>query len=118
MNKRSKSLADYGRVLNNFSRLRMKEHSESQRNYERFLNRFGCLRLQRKPKTLLEIARFPHSELAHSNILAFFLDPNEEHGLGDTFLNSLLKTADSELASGERIQTRASTSLLKGIRLL
>ena len=41
----------------------------------------------------MEISRFPHSEIACSNILAFFFDPNEEHGLGDLLLKSLLAAA-------------------------
>jgi len=44
-------------------------------------------------KTFLEISDFPQSELVCSNILAFFLDPNEEHGFGDLFLDSLLQNA-------------------------
>jgi hypothetical protein len=47
--------------------------------------------LNKSSKTFMEIARFPHSELACSNILAFFLNPNEEHGLDDVFLSSLLE---------------------------
>jgi len=34
----------------------------------------------------LSILNKRYNELAWSNILAFFLDPNENHGLGDTFL--------------------------------
>jgi len=57
--------------------------------------------------TLLEIAKFPHSELACSNILAFFLDPNEEHKLGSIVLNSLLEAA----AFPERISPPSSRSV-------
>jgi PD-(D/E)XK nuclease superfamily len=45
-------------------------------------------------KTLLEIAGVSRREAAHSNILAFLLRQDEEHGLGDLVLRSLLKAAD------------------------
>ena len=51
-------------------------------------------------KTVLEVSDFPHSEIAISNILAFFLDPNEEHGLADLVLKSLLETVRPDLANG------------------
>lgn len=54
----------------------------------------GLPRLERRrPRTLLQIAGFPHRELAYSNILAFLLDPTEEHGMGDLVLCSLLEAA-------------------------
>jgi hypothetical protein len=65
---------------------------------ERLLRDFQNLgHLNRRRKTLLEIAKRTDSELIHSNILAFFLDPREEHGLGDLFLASLLKASRSPL---------------------
>jgi len=64
-------------------------------DFEKLLASFDLLpKGEKKPfTTLLEIAKFPHSELACSNILAFFLDPNEEHKLGTIVLNSLLEAA-------------------------
>ncbi len=55
-----------------------------------------------KSKTYLDIAGFSHYELVISNILAFFLDVNEEHGLSNLFLNSLLEClpADRQLQFG------------------
>jgi hypothetical protein len=38
-------------------------------------------RVERGP-TLMEIAGYPHYEIVCSNILAFYLDPEEPHGLG------------------------------------
>src|SRR6266404_1499991 len=63
--------------------------------FETLLANFDLLpKAEKKPfTTLLEIAKFPHSELACSNILAFFLDPNKEHKLGGLVLNSLLEAA-------------------------
>src|SRR6266571_4856299 len=61
--------------------------------FSKLLSQFSGLPRKRRKKTLLEISRFPHSEIACSNILAFFFDPNEEHGLGDLLLKSLLAAA-------------------------
>lgn len=43
------------------------------------------------PPTLMEIAGFPRWENVCSNILAFYLEPQREHGLGDLVLSSLLE---------------------------
>jgi len=40
--------------------------------------------------TFLEISGYPHYENVISNILAFFFQPNESHGLGTLFLEALL----------------------------
>src|SRR5206468_2456342 len=75
-------------------RLIMSENTKEIETFQNLLLEFQrLLPLKRKPRTLLEISRFPRSELACSNILAFFLDPNEEHGLGDIVLNSLLEAS-------------------------
>lgn len=50
-----------------------------------------------KEKTFLEIARIAHQEVVISNILAFYLDINEEHELGDALLASLLESAEIEI---------------------
>ena len=50
---------------------------------------------QRDPTTL-ELSGYPHLENVYSNILAFFLDPECEHGFGSLFLASLLSVAECE----------------------
>lgn len=50
-------------------------------------------------RTFLEIAGFPHYENVCSNILAFYLDPAEAHGLGDLVLRALLAAAGHETVS-------------------
>src|SRR6266516_4519599 len=69
--------------------------ADSLAEFENLLASFDRLpKAEKKPfTTLLEIAKFPHSELACSNILVFFLDPDEEHKLGGLVLNSLLEAA-------------------------
>lgn len=39
--------------------------------------------------TLFDIAGFPHYENVMSNVYAYFLDPNENHGLGSLFIDAL-----------------------------
>lgn len=45
--------------------------------------------------SIFDIAGYPHYENVCSNILAFYLDPQEGHGLKDLLLTSLLKAAGS-----------------------
>jgi len=69
--------------------------AESLAEFENLLASFDLLpKAEKKPfTTLLEIANYPRSELACSNSLAFFLNPDEEHKLGSLVLNSLLEAA-------------------------
>gem|GEM_PF-5960398 len=84
-------------------------------------------------KTFLEIAGYPHRENPASNILRFFLDPHETHGLKTLFFEALLESADQAFTTmdldvkspverevwfetGERLDLVVSTStLLVGI---
>jgi PD-(D/E)XK nuclease superfamily len=44
-----------------------------------------------RPSTFMEIAGYPHYENVYSNILAFYLDPEEAHGLGTLVLDALAR---------------------------
>jgi hypothetical protein len=44
-----------------------------------------------KQRTFLEISGYPHYENVCSNILQFYLNPSNEHGFKDLFLQSLLQ---------------------------
>jgi len=59
-------------------------------DYEGLLAEFRALpgRVER-PRTFMEITRYPHYENVCSNILAFFMDPKESHGLGTLMLDAL-----------------------------
>ena len=60
--------------------------------------------LQRDPTTL-ELSGYPHLENVYSNILAFFLHPEREHGFGPLFLESLLSVAKcKEIQDGEKVE--------------
>ena len=42
-------------------------------------------------KSIFDVAGYPHYENVCSNILAFYLDPSNEHGLGNLFLTALME---------------------------
>lgn len=50
--------------------------------------------LPRRPrKNLFDILKIQHREIRNSNILAYFFDPNEEHGFGSLFFDALQEIA-------------------------
>lgn len=51
----------------------------------------GIIKVKDKETTLFDIAGFPHYENVVSNIYAYFLDPNQPHGLGTLFIDALSK---------------------------
>jgi len=63
---------------------------------EKLLDDFRTLpsRVER-PRTFMEIAGYPHYENVCSNILAFFMDPEESHGFGTLVLDALMSAGDS-----------------------
>lgn len=50
----------------------------------------------KRTKTFMEICGYPQYENVCSNILKFYLDPTNEHGLKDLVLNSLLHLIDQD----------------------
>lgn len=61
---------------------------------EELVSRFPEVPVVRK--NLLGIAGFPDWEQVNSNLLAFYLNPEEEHQLSDLFLQSLLDEVESK----------------------
>ena len=47
--------------------------------------------IPKQEKTFMEISGYPYYENSYSNILAFYFNPKEEHGLNDIMLKSLLE---------------------------
>lgn len=70
-------------------------------------------------KTFLEIAGYPNYENVCSNILAFYLNPNNEHGLDDLVLNAAVKLVfkDFELGIRKNFQLYREYGTLSGNRL-
>ena len=54
------------------------------------LRKSANIEIKSRVKTFFEVSGFPHYENVISNILAFFFDTKEEHGLKDLWLKSLL----------------------------
>lgn len=58
---------------------------------EKLLKDFQALPKVKQNRTVMQVSGYPHYENVCSNILAFFFDPEEEHGLNDLLLQSLFK---------------------------
>lgn len=83
---------------------------------QKLIDDFNALKIkERSGMTFLEIAKCPHLENVWSNILAFYLNPNNEHNLFDLILNSLFETADKKVAINNfkniRVRTEYPTEL-------
>ena len=70
-------------------------------NYEKVLDDFKSLHIQTVAiePTFLDISGFPHYENVCSNILQFFFQTNEAHGMGDLFIQALLKTVGENISN-------------------
>jgi len=82
------------------------------------LQDFEALPDLNKSVSIFDIAGYPHYENVSSNILAFYLNPNNEHGLDNLFLSSLLNLAGvNELGRQEGVQVSREVSTKKGGRI-
>jgi hypothetical protein len=64
-------------------------------DFEQLLKKFALL--PRARRTFMQIAGYPHYENVCSNILAFFLDPENEHGFGNLLLVAFLACLKRQL---------------------
>src|SRR5215213_2909494 len=63
---------------------------ETPNDYEQLMEAFRALPMSvARPRTFMEITRYPHYENVCSNVLAFFMDPAESHGFGPLMLDAL-----------------------------
>lgn len=67
-----------------------------QTDFTKILLDFKSIPRHKQTKTFMEISGYPHYENVCSNILKFYLDPTNEHGLKDLVLNSLLHLIDKD----------------------
>jgi PD-(D/E)XK nuclease superfamily len=73
--------------------------------------------VNREP-TFMEIAGYPHFENVCSNILAFYLQPINEHGFGTLFLDVLAKLIDKEIViGGQSIEVKREELTKNGKRI-
>lgn len=54
----------------------------------------------RHEPSLFDVAGYPHRETVYSNLLAFYLDPEREHGLGSLLLDALLACVGKDGSGG------------------
>lgn len=92
-------------------------------NFEELLDEFKKLpdRVERPP-TFMEISGYPHYENVCSNILAFFMDPEEPHGFGTLVLDALTSaaniTADERFDGNISVEREVSTEAGNRIDIL
>lgn len=53
---------------------------------------------KRPRKNLFDILKIQHREIRNSNILAYFFDPNEEHGFGSLFYDALKEVSIEKIS--------------------
>ncbi len=76
-----------------------------------------------RPRTFMDIAGYPHYENVCSNILAFFLDPGEPHGLGTLVLDALasagsIVATDGGIGANVSVEREVSTEAGNRIDIL
>lgn len=82
------------------------------------------IKIKSRVKTFFDVSGFPHYENVISNILAFFFDVNEEHGLKDLWLRSLLDcyneraNANIQVGDLEEIKREHSTEENKRLDII
>ena len=70
-----------------------------------------------RPQTFMDIATFPRRENVYSNILRFFLDPNELHGLGTLVLDALASAGgvvDTDGRVGRKVSVKREVRTYAG----
>ncbi len=88
--------------------------SKSQ-EFSELLDLFESLPVTTSSTTIFNIAGYPHYENVCSNILAFYLDPNNEHGMGSLFLSSLMSFVDGcDGDYGNEVKVDREVSTAKG----
>ncbi len=89
-------------------------------NHTELLLEFKSIPRHKRVKTFMEISGYPHYENVCSNILEFYLDPNNEHGLKDLVLNSLVRSVNKDFKFDidyEKIEVYREILTNKGNRL-
>jgi hypothetical protein len=66
-------------------------------DFEKLLDQFKWLPPTQRNLTFMDVAGYAHYENVCSNILAFFIDPNEEHAMGDLLIRSMLSLCDESM---------------------
>lgn len=89
----------------------------SYEQYFELLGEFESLPKKVRSESIFDIAGYPHYENVASNILAFFLNPNNEHGLGQLILSSFLNLAGASETNQSNVQVSREVYTTNGGRL-
>ncbi len=65
-------------------------------------------------KSIFDITGYPHYENVSSNILAFYLNPNNEHGLSNLLYSSLMNLSGGNESPSDNVQINREVSTQKG----
>ncbi len=87
------------------------------KQYTSILREFNALPNLVSNENIFDIAGYPHYENVVSNILAFYLNPNNEHGLSNLFLSALMSFTNVDLMTQENIQINREVYTHKGGRI-
>lgn len=80
---------------------------------------FEKLELLRNQPNIFEVLKLQHYEIRHSNFLGWFLDPNDNHGIGDYFLRRfLIKILQDPRANHTDYKDKKNYSIVDIHRLL
>jgi hypothetical protein len=83
--------------------------NESLNAFEQLLREFEKRNHAPVDRTFLELGGFPHYERVISNFLAFFLDPNAEHKMGNMVLQAIQNLLDiAETLSDALVETESA----------
>ncbi len=91
--------------------------SELYNQYLELLHEFESLSATEQSESIFDIAGYPHYENVSSNILAFFLNPHNEHKLGELLLSSLLNLSGGSETHHVNVKVNREVSTNKGSRL-
>lgn len=90
---------------------------DSFENFLAVLHDFESLPTTSESESIFDVAGYPHYENVCSNILAFYLNPNNEHGLGSLLFSSLMNLAKSDDSCQGNFQVYREYSTKRGGRL-
>ena len=57
---------------------------------------------------MFDVLRISRTEIRHSNMLGWLLDPNENHGLGDSFLYGVISKVSHDMGTDNALQFLSS----------
>lgn len=101
-------LRGFGDAVTRVAKRKIKKVNTEKNSTEEFRNlvrKFEALPHSKQGLTFMDVSGYPHYENVCSNILAFYLDPGQEHGLKDLFISALFKMTCPDTACSTRIKS-------------